>query len=132
MQLQRGPLPDSVAETKQITQPDGTDLSLDLYSRGGSVGIGRLVDNGDLEFVALKRTRTHRNTDRHRYRWYNDYRLPHWAGAATITVRLHGNTEDDKRGLNRPENVRPIAPDDPYFDELYARRNDAESINRNL
>jgi hypothetical protein len=119
-------------ETKRIKRPDGTELSLDLYARGGSVGLGRLLDNGDLEFVALKRIRTHRNADQARYRWYNDYRLPDWAGGGTVTVRLHGNSQDDRRGLNRTENVRPIPPDDPVFDDLYARRNDAESINRNL
>jgi len=38
----------------------------------------------------------------------------------------------DKRGFNRTENVRPIPPADPDFARLYARRNDAESINRHL
>lgn len=32
--------------------------------------------------------------------------------------------------MNRTENVRPIAADDPDFERLYPRRNDAESINR--
>jgi hypothetical protein len=49
-----------------------------------------------------------------------------------ITVRLHGTDTDRARRLNRPENVRPIAPTDPDFARLYPRRNDAESINRNL
>lgn len=31
-----------------------------------------------------------------------------------------------------PENVRPIPQGDPDFARLYARRNDAESINRAL
>ena len=43
-----------------------------------------------------------------------------------------GLSEHEQRGLNRTENVRPIAPDDPDFAALYARRNDAESINRHL
>jgi hypothetical protein len=47
-------------------------------------------------------------------------------------VRLHQNDSDTRRGLNRTENVRPIPPDDPDFEALYARRNDAESINRHL
>ena len=34
--------------------------------------------------------------------------------------------------FNRTENVRPIPPADPDFARLYARRNDAESINRHL
>jgi hypothetical protein len=50
----------------------------------------------------------------------------------TDTVRLHTNTEDERRGFNRTENVRQIPPADPDFARLYARRNDAESINRHL
>ncbi len=47
-------------------------------------------------------------------------------------ARLHANDEDAARKFNRTENVRPIAPDDPGFAELFRRRNDAESINRAL
>jgi hypothetical protein len=47
-------------------------------------------------------------------------------------VRLHNTEQDTARKLNRTENVRPIAPTDPDFARLYPRRNDAESINRNL
>jgi hypothetical protein len=67
-----------------------------------------------------------------KFRWYNDYRLPENVGARTVTVRLHGTPEDTARKLNRTENVRPIAATDPDFARLYPRRNDAESINRNL
>lgn len=119
-------------ETKTIRHNDGSTSTIELYARGGSVGIGRLLDTGDLDFVPLRRARTHRNGTTGRFRWYNDYRLPDWAGAGSVTVRLHGNADDDRRGLNRTENVRPIAADDPDFARLYARRNDAESINRHL
>ena len=47
-------------------------------------------------------------------------------------MRLHGTPEDAARKLNRTENVRVIPPTDPDFARLYPRRNDAESINRNL
>jgi hypothetical protein len=67
-----------------------------------------------------------------RCRWNNDHELPDWAGGGTITVRLHQNDTDKRRGLNRTENLRPIPPEDPDFEALYARRNDAESINRHL
>ncbi len=108
-------------------------INFELYVNTGTIGIRRLLDIGDLDFVPLQRVRTHRNpAKRGRYRWYNDYRLPTWAGGSTITVRLHNNEDDRKRGLNRTENVRPIPPDDPDFAALYARRNDAESINRHL
>ena len=47
-------------------------------------------------------------------------------------MRLHGNDHDTARKLNRTENLRPIPPTDPDFKRLYPRRNDAESINRDL
>jgi hypothetical protein len=47
-------------------------------------------------------------------------------------VRLHTNADDTARRFNRTENVRPIPPSDPDFTRLYPRRNDAESINRNI
>ena len=62
------------------------------------------------------------------YRWYNQYALPEDLGGSTVTVPLHGNDEDAKRKLNRTENLRPIAPSDPVFADLFTRRNDAESI----
>lgn len=120
-------------ETKTITHPDGTSRTVELYARGGAVGIGELTERGDLHYTELTRVRTHRNVDQSgRYRWYNDYRLPHHLGGGIVTVRLHGTPDDAARKLNRTENVRVIPPTDPDFARLYPRRNDAESINRNL
>ena len=112
-------------ETKTV---DGETIN--LYARGGTLGVGQLDDQGELHVVPLRRVRTHRNQDKGGlYRWYNDYRLP---DGGQVTVRLHGNDEDRQRKLNRPENVRPIPPTDPDFDTLFRQRNDAESINRAL
>jgi hypothetical protein len=120
-------------EDKAITLRDGSRQAVQLYAKGGALGIGELTDTGRLTFHELARLRTHRNADKNgRYRWYNDYRLPDSYGAGTITVRLHGNAQDAVRKLNRTENLRPIAPSDPDFARLYPRRNDAESINRDL
>jgi hypothetical protein len=120
-------------ESKTISLPDGSTRTVELYARGGALGIGNLTENGDLHYTELPRIRTHRNRDQSgKYRWYNDYRLPELYGAGIVTVRLHGNDDDTARKLNRPENVRPIAATDPDFARLYPRRNDAESINRNL
>ncbi|HEY5171739.1 MAG TPA: hypothetical protein VIK54_08445 [Acidimicrobiia bacterium] len=103
------------------------------YARGGAVGIGELTERGDLHCTELARVRTHRTQDKSgKYRWYNDYQLPHHHGNGIITVRVHNTEQDAARKLNRTENVRPIAPTDPDFARLYPRRNDAESINRNL
>lgn len=116
-----------------MTGHNGQAVSVSLYAQDGAIGIGRLTDRGQMVFEALRRVRTHRTRDKSRmYRWYNDYRLPQRMGGGTVTVRLHANDQDRTRRFNRTENVRPIPPSDPDFDRLYARRNDAESINRNL
>lgn len=119
-------------EAKAIPRADGSTRSVDLYARGGAIGIGTLAAAGELLFTPLPRVRTHRNADKSGYRWHNDYRLPDHLGGGIVTVRLHGNATDAARKFNRTENVRPIPPDDPNFRELFRRRNDAESINRAL
>jgi hypothetical protein len=132
--VQRRRLPKSAhVETKTITLADGTPQTLALYARDGAIGLGELDDRGNLRFVPLRRVRTHRTRDKiGRYRWYNDYELPDHFGARTVTVRLHATDVDARRRFNRTENVRPIPADDPDFQRLYRRRNDAESINRHL
>jgi hypothetical protein len=120
-------------EDKAVRLPDGSSATVRLYARGGAVGIAEFTDRGDQYFVALRRIRTHRKRDKGGlYRWYNDYALPESYGGVTVTVRLHSNDEDRLRRFNRTENLRPIAPSDPEFRHLYARRNDAESINRGV
>jgi hypothetical protein len=120
-------------EAKTIVLSDGSSRNVDLYARGGAAGIGELTDRGDVHYTELTRVRTHRNVDKSgKYRWYNDYRLPHHLGGGTITLRLHGTPDDAARKLNRTENLRVIPASDPDFARLYPRRNDAESINRNL
>lgn len=119
-------------EQKTVQLNDGTSKTIDVYARGGAIGIGTLAADGELIFSPLSRVRTHRNADKSGYRWYNDYRLPDRFGGGTVTVRLHADAKDAARKFNRTENVRPIPPDDPAFAELFRRRNDAESINRAL
>jgi hypothetical protein len=120
-------------EDKLVTDPQGQTVSVSLFAQDGAIGIGRLTDRGQMVFEPLRRFRTHRTRDKGgTYRWYNDYRLPDRLGGGTVTVRLHGNDEDRTRRFNRTENIRPIPPSDPDFPRLYARRNDAESINRHL
>jgi hypothetical protein len=119
-------------EQKTFELPDGTTKTIDLYAQGGAIGIGTLAADGELLLTPLPRVRTHRNTDKSGYRWYNDYRLPEHLGAGTVTVRLHADAKDATRKFNRTENVRPIPPTDPAFKDLFRRRNDAESINRAL
>lgn len=120
-------------EDRSITLPDGTEVTVHLFARGGAIGIGQLADTGKMVFTELERTRTHRTQGKNGlYRWYNTYRLPAHLGAGTFTLRLHGTDDDAKRRFNRTENIRQIPPTDPDFKALYRRRNDAESINRAL
>ena len=120
-------------EDKTVTLANGTTRTVRLYASGGALGIAELDDTGTQHFVPISRIRTHRNRDKNgRYRWYNDYQLPASYDDQLITVRLHGNDEDQARKLNRTENLRPIPPGDPDFERLFPRRNDAESINRHL
>lgn len=119
-------------ETKTVNLPDGTVTDVQLFGRGGAIGLGTFAADGELIFQALPRVRTHRNADKGRYRWYNDYRLPPHLGGGQVTVRLHGDASDADRKFNRTENVRPIPAGDPDFQGLFRRRNDAESINRAL
>lgn len=120
-------------EDKEVTQPDGSTVTLRLVSEAGAIGLMRPTEAGDLRFMPLVRKRTHRmRSESGLYRWYNDYRLPEYLGGGQITVRLHQDEGDRKRKFNRTENVRPIPPSDPDFPRLYGRRNDSESLNRSL
>ncbi len=120
-------------EGKKMKLKNGKSQTLSLFARGGAVGLVELSDSGEPFFTELQRVRTHRNRDLSgRFRWYNDYRLPDSHGGGVVTVRLHGNHEDSARKFNRTENVRVIPPTDADFQRLYARRNDAESINRGI
>ncbi len=120
-------------EDKEIRLPDGSPLTVRLFSEAGAIGVMRPTEAGELQFTPFVRKRTHRmKADSGLYRWYNDFRLPEHLGGGQITVRLHQNDDDRKRRFNRTENVRPIPPADPDFPRLYGRRNDSESLNRAL
>jgi hypothetical protein len=51
-------------ETETITLANGSTRNVELYARGGAVGIGELTERGDLLFAELLRVRTHRNQDK--------------------------------------------------------------------
>lgn len=120
-------------EDKTVALTSDEEVTVSLFARAGAIGIVEMDEAGEPHFFELERFRTHRFASRGgTYRWYNDYRLPASIGEGVVTVRLHGDEEDAERGFNRTENVRAIPPSDPDFAKLYARRNDAESLNRGL
>lgn len=103
-----------------------------IYARDGAAGLGRLNDEGGLTFIPIERVRTQRFKRVGGFRWHAQYRLPVQFAHKEITLRLDSSDEDAKRKLNRAENLRAIPRSDPDFARLYARRGDAESINRAL
>lgn len=119
-------------ERKSLTLRDGGEGEVPLYAVDGALGIAEMNDSGNEDFVALERIRTQRFGSCGRFRFYNQYRLPRRYVEREITVRLLNDEQELKRSLNRAENLRAIPPGDPDFDALYARRPDAESLNRSL
>lgn len=119
-------------DRKHVKLQNGDTTDVQLFAKGGAIGVGEITETGDVQFMELERTRSYRRGSKGRFRFYNEYRLPENFGVGTVTVRLHGDKEDTKRRFNRAENVRVIPPTDPDFKALYHRRNDAESINRGL
>lgn len=119
-------------DVKEVTLPNGRTDQVSIYAKDGAPEVGRLNDEGEMTFIPIERVRTQRFERVEGFRWYAQYRLPVELGGSEITLRLHGNDEDAKKKLNRAENLRAIPRSDPDFARLYARRGDAESINRAL
>jgi hypothetical protein len=69
-------------EDKDVRLPDGSTVTLRLFSEARAIGLMRPTEAGELEFAPLARKRTHRMkaADSGLYRWYNDYRLPEHIG----------------------------------------------------
>lgn len=96
-------------EQRNVTKPDGTVATVDLFACDGAIGVVTLTDTGEQSFEPLSRLRIHRNADKNRkFRWYCDYRLPPHVGGGTITVRLHGTDDDTRRRL--PHREHPTDP----------------------
>lgn len=107
-----------------------------LYGVGGRLHIGDVDDTGEVELVdgaeLLRIERRSPTTPDGPYRFYGVYRIhcPH--GPFEIRVPAWQTPDDDDRGINRPENLRLIAPGTAAYDRLYGFRQDAESGNRHL
>lgn len=92
-----------------------------------------VTETGEPHYEPLDvvRIRPHENKSG-TYRWYRQYKLPAEFGGAEVTVRLHQTEDDERRGLNRTENLRAIPESSPDFQRLHVLRPDAESINRGI
>lgn len=120
-------------EDVEVEDLDGRVISLSVYARRGAAGLRVLTETGDHIFLPLDRIKTARRGDGGRYRFYNEYELPpEYRAARPLRLRLHGDEEDSRRGLNRAEHLRAIPPTDPDYPTFSGRRVDAESVNRKL
>ncbi len=76
--------------------------------------------------------RIHQHQDKRGYRWYGFYRLPEEYGGGEVCLALHQTKEDDRRGINRTENLRAFPEGSEDFERLHRLRPDAESVNNTI
>jgi hypothetical protein len=117
-------------ETRTVTLPNGEDRTVHLAVHNGWLSIKELTETGDPHYRPLPIVRNQRHEDKDSFRFYQHCRLPPEYGGGVIVLRLHNNAEDDRRGLNRAEVLRPVPEGSADFERLRVLRPDAESINR--
>jgi hypothetical protein len=111
---------------------DGQKSLVSIYARDGAAGHRVLIESGEPVFIPWRRGRTMRREGRKAFRFYNAYLMPTEDGSREVIMRLHGNEEDARRGVNRPEHLRAYASTDPAYQRLMATRNNAETLNSTL
>jgi hypothetical protein len=111
---------------------DGTRRVVHVAAHNGWCSIKELTETGEPHYEHLPCSRLQRHKDKDGYRFYGYYKLPDEYGGKEISIRLHQNAEDDRRRINRTENLRPIPEGSPEFERLSRLRLDAESINRSI
>jgi len=119
-------------EDVRVPMPDGTITVVHLAAYDGAVAVKELTETGEPHYELLECVRIQRHEDKKGYRVYGYYRLPQEYGGGVIAVRHHQNADDDRRQLNRTENLRPIPEGSEDFARLHVLRPDAESINRGV
>jgi hypothetical protein len=109
-----------------------TEEAISIYGRQGAAGHRELAETGEPVFIPWHRVKTERRGRPRAFRFSNLYAMPTEGGDRHIRVRLNGNDEDARRGLNRAEHLRAYAPSDPAYERLMPKRNNAESMNSRL
>jgi hypothetical protein len=115
-----------------VTMPDGTDEVVHIAAKDGWASIKTLTDAGDPHYEPLRCVRIQQHRNKRNYYWWAYYRLPPEYGGGEIALRLDRTDEDERRGLNRTENLRAIPEGSKDFDRLWELRPDAESINNSI
>jgi hypothetical protein len=115
-----------------VEMPDGTKEIVHLASCDGWLSIKTIKENGEPHYEPLEYVRIQPRRDKKRFRFYVQVRLPEEYGRKEVSIRLFQNAEDDRRGINRPENLRGIPEGSEDFKRLIKLRPDAEGINDGL
>jgi hypothetical protein len=119
-------------EDVPVRMPDGSTRMAHIAAIDGAVALKELKETGEPHYELLEQARIQRHEDKKGFRFYGFYRLPAEYGGKVISVRLHQNRDDHRRGLNRTENLRPIPQAAEDFRRLLTLRPDAESIHRGV
>jgi hypothetical protein len=83
-------------------------------------------------FTPMTREKVYKRKNKKGYRWYVEYEVPDEFGGGHVSFRLQTNDDDRARGLNRGEQIRVLPPSDPHYRDVYPRRSEIESINRDI
>lgn len=119
-------------DDRPVVMPDGTTQIVHIAAYDGAASVKTFTETGEPHYERLECTRIQPHKDKHGYRWYGYYRLPEEYGGRVISIRLHQTQEDDRRRINRPENLRAIPQGSADYERLHVLRPDAEGINRGL
>ncbi len=111
--------------------------TLPLFGVGGAGHVRVPTGKGYqyVRLIPLKRTKNPNKGAKGRpWRWYQTYRVPDdplipakFRGG-TIRTRLDTTASDRAHGINRAENLRPVAEDDDYWEVVGGPRSRAESM----
>lgn len=104
-----------------------------LVAHAGRLMVEVIRFDGESELLPLTRVKLAWRPNADSHRLYGDFELPVAAGGGRILgIQFHAIDEDQAKGFNRAENLRPIPKGDDEYQTYYGRRNDAEAINRVL
>ena len=118
-----------------VALPDGSKTTTDLHLKDGAPYLKQLDEAGDVHLVQLDRVKIVKDQRGDgTWRLYLEFEIPELHGGGLIRLRADQTAEDDAKEpkFNRAENLRVIAPIDPDYAALMARRPDCESGNAQI
>jgi hypothetical protein len=119
-------------DTVTFTAPDGTHHTVETHLVAGRLHHKVVDGDGTSHLVPLARLKNEARPNKDgTWRDYVVYAVPDPTGGAPRTLRLR-TTNEATDPFNHAEHIHQIPKSDPAYDLLYGRRQDAESINRDV